>query len=258
MRIAEERWDDVVLREPPPPPKGREDQEDVPELSQEKSKLGLGEVYEKQYMKQTLQIEEADPRAKDKEEMTKLFRKLSYKLDSLTHFHFTPKPVMPESEVRVQVPALVMEEVLPLGVSAEQAQAPEATAKHQRGARDGKLVSKEELDQDDRQRIRAGKKAARRKDRRRRESNKKLAIQANPGLGNPYAKDKLLESLKASNVIDSTKDQKSGKAGKEYTSSTQFFAKLQQDVASQVGSVGNSQNKRKREDQAAKSSSFKL
>ncbi len=45
-------------------------------------------------------------------EVLQLFSKLSRKLDSLSNFHYTPKPPLPELEVRKSVAAINMEEVL--------------------------------------------------------------------------------------------------------------------------------------------------
>lgn len=58
QRIRDEIWDDVER-------KVSEDllnkrREDLPEVSQEKSKLGLGEIYEKEYLRQTNQSSEPD------------------------------------------------------------------------------------------------------------------------------------------------------------------------------------------------------
>ncbi len=44
-------------------------------------------------------------------EVLQLFTKLSRKLDSLSNFHYTPKPPLPELEVRKSVAAINMEEV---------------------------------------------------------------------------------------------------------------------------------------------------
>ncbi|KAG6521158.1 hypothetical protein ZIOFF_018224 [Zingiber officinale] len=50
-------------------------------------------------------------------EATMLFKKISLKLDALSHFHFAPKPVIEDMSIQVNVPALAMEEVAPLVVS---------------------------------------------------------------------------------------------------------------------------------------------
>jgi hypothetical protein len=51
-------------------------------------------------------------------EITKLFSQLCFSLDSLSNFHFTPKPVAPAPVVSAQhAPALNMEEVTPLGTA---------------------------------------------------------------------------------------------------------------------------------------------
>ncbi|CAN0257753.1 unnamed protein product, partial [Discosporangium mesarthrocarpum] len=69
------------------------------ELSQEKSKEGLAEIYEKEFMKTTMGVEEDDPNKDLKKELKRLFVKLNRKLDSLCNFHYTPKPIIPEITV---------------------------------------------------------------------------------------------------------------------------------------------------------------
>lgn len=50
-------------------------------------------------------------------ELTALFRRITSKLDALSNFHYTPKAHIPEMSVKPSVPAIAMEEVLPLTVA---------------------------------------------------------------------------------------------------------------------------------------------
>ncbi|KAG6532221.1 hypothetical protein ZIOFF_006060 [Zingiber officinale] len=69
-----------------------------------------------------LQVSASD---KLKIEATMLFKKISLKLDALSHFHFAPKPVIEDMSIQVNVPAVAMEEVAPLVVSDAVMLAPE-------------------------------------------------------------------------------------------------------------------------------------
>ena len=110
-RILEEDWDDVVPRELPDIGLGKRKGE-LPEVSQEKSKLGLGELYEREYLKKVegydkdaLERETKEDKAKN--EMKSLFANLCSKLDALSNYHFAPRPVADEAEVRsVTTPAI--------------------------------------------------------------------------------------------------------------------------------------------------------
>ncbi len=77
-------------------------------LDHQKSKVGLGEVYEQEFLKQQNELvnEEtsADAAAKrdelknpKHEEIRKQMQSLFIKLDALSNFHFTPKPVCANS-----------------------------------------------------------------------------------------------------------------------------------------------------------------
>ena len=75
---------------------------------------GLGELYEEQYVSAATGVASAADRQQPvRDEARRLMRELFVKLDSLTHFHFAPKPVLEELQVRSDVPALAMEEVAP-------------------------------------------------------------------------------------------------------------------------------------------------
>jgi U3 small nucleolar RNA-associated protein MPP10 len=151
-RIIEEDWDDVVPRELPDIGLHKRGGGDPPEVSQEKSKLGLGELYEREYLKKTAGFDR-DAHEKEteegaaKEEMKKLFANLCSKLDALSNYHFAPRPVADEADINKQdVPAIAMEEVLPLHVSTSRGMAPEEVYAGGKG-RASVLKGESELDQ---------------------------------------------------------------------------------------------------------------
>lgn len=151
-RIIDEDWDDVVPRELPDIG-GHKRGGEAPEVSQEKSKLGLGELYEREYLKKTAGFDR-DAHEKQteedaaKEEMKQLFANLCSQLDALSNYHFAPRPVADLADVqsRVDVPAIAMEEVLPLHVSQSRGLAPEEVYAAGKG-RKSVLKGESELDQ---------------------------------------------------------------------------------------------------------------
>jgi U3 small nucleolar RNA-associated protein MPP10 len=87
------------------------------------------------------------------------------------------------------------------------------------------LVGRTELDPAQKQAERRAKKSERSKKRKQDKANWKLVLKANPGLGNKYAKEDMLERLQAKNVKAGTV---SVDAPDKFGRSNQFFAKLQQ------------------------------
>lgn len=150
-RILAEDWDEVIPRELPDVAWNRKRGE-LPEVSQEKAKLGLGELYEREYLKKAVgydvdATEKESEEDKAKNEMKQLFANVCSKLDALSNYHFAPRPVADEAEVRIATtPAIAMEEVLPLHVSDARGAAPEEVYGKKRG-RDGILRSETELEQ---------------------------------------------------------------------------------------------------------------
>ena len=225
QRINDEMWDDVERQV--------EDQGDkrkrvLDEVSTEKSKLGLGDIYAKEYEENIL----GNASTKDIEteklhnEVNMLWNQLSLKLDSLFSHHFTPRPVVDDLNIKPSVSSIQMEEILPIGVSSSTGLAPEEVFKKKRG-RDGFLVGEDELDQDDRTRRRRAKKTARRKNRQAKAADEKLVARLNPGLGNKYAKKKAVEMLSnARNVTTGTTT-----AASNFTNSASFFSDLSETVA---------------------------
>ncbi|KAF7806070.1 Mpp10 protein [Senna tora] len=149
-RILEGRFDDVQ-RAPKLPLKAPRE---VKELDENKSKKGLADIYEEEYVQKT------DPASaplsfkdEQKNEASMLFKKLCLKLDALSHFHFTPKPVIEDISVQANVPALAMEEIAPMAVSDAAMLAPEEVFSGK-----GDIKEEVELTKEERKRRRANKK----------------------------------------------------------------------------------------------------
>lgn len=90
-RITEGVFDDVIKRESVAPkgvPRNAE------ELEFEKSEKGLGELYANDYAKAVLGATEVKEADSIKKELQTLWIDLSRRLDALSNFHFTPKPIV--------------------------------------------------------------------------------------------------------------------------------------------------------------------
>ncbi|GAV58359.1 Mpp10 domain-containing protein [Cephalotus follicularis] len=149
-RILEGRFDDVQKA----PSIGSKAPKELKELDENKSKKGLAEIYETEYVKKT------DPVSapltfsdEQKKEASMLFKKLCLKLDALSHFHFAPKPVIEDMSIQVNVPALAMEEIAPVAVSDAAMLAPEEVFTGK-----GDIKEEAELTQAEKKRRRANKK----------------------------------------------------------------------------------------------------
>ncbi|KAL2515690.1 U3 small nucleolar ribonucleoprotein MPP10 [Forsythia ovata] len=149
-RILEGRFDDV---QKPPTLPSRPPREKI-ELDENKSKKGLAALYEDEYVQKTGFISTALSFSDEqKKEASMLFKKLCLKLDALSHFHFTPKPVIEDMSIQANVPALAMEEIAPLAVSDAAMLAPEELF-----AGKGDIKEETELTKAERKRRRANKK----------------------------------------------------------------------------------------------------
>ncbi|KAI3755906.1 hypothetical protein L1987_55715 [Smallanthus sonchifolius] len=149
-RISEGHFDDVqkVNRLPSKAPR------EMKELDESQSKKGLGELYADEYAQKTGLVSQASSFSDEqKKEASLLFKKLCLKLDALSHFHFTPKPVIEDMSIQTNVPALAMEEIAPLAVSDAAMLAPEEVFSGK-----GDIKEEAELTQADRKRRRASNK----------------------------------------------------------------------------------------------------
>jgi U3 small nucleolar RNA-associated protein MPP10 len=262
QRIISEDFDDVVPRELPDVGWHKKRGE-LPEVSQEKSKLGLGELYEREYLKKAVgydvdaaEKESAEEQAKN--EMKSLFANLCSKLDALSNYHFAPRPIADEAEVKaITTPAIAMEEVLPLHVSNSRATAPEEIYGAKRG-RDAVLQGESERDQQERKRLRGSKKATRRKVRKDKLADEKLISRLQPGMGldNPYEKRKMREELsvaRAHGKVTTGEEDTNTKYGASGT----FFKRMQEEAEKTIrGGQDGDEEKKKRP--KSKSSALKL
>ncbi|KAG8388571.1 hypothetical protein BUALT_Bualt02G0139200 [Buddleja alternifolia] len=149
-RVLEGRFDDV----PKPPTLSTKGPREKKELDDNKSKKGLAELYEDDYAQKTGLVSTALSFSDEqKKEASMLFKKLCVKLDALSHFHFTPKPVIEDMSIQANVPALAMEEIAPLAVSDAAMLAPEEVFSGK-----GDVKEEAELTKEEKKRRRANKK----------------------------------------------------------------------------------------------------
>ncbi|KAM9989608.1 hypothetical protein ACTFIY_005664 [Dictyostelium cf. discoideum] len=121
-RILEKNFDDVIRKTEK---EFKDNYKKKIELSDEKNTEGLGDVYEKSYMKQVLGVEETDELKQKHIKIYELFNKLCYKLDSLSNFQFTPKRIKDRELNITTANALTIEEKIPIATSSATMIAPE-------------------------------------------------------------------------------------------------------------------------------------
>jgi len=266
QRIIEEDWDDVVPRELHDIGINQKNSE-IPELSQEKSKLSLGALYEREYLKKatgydTTAGEKETNEEKAKNEMKTIFTNICSNLDALSNYHFTPRPLADKTEIKsLATPAISMEEVLPLHFSNAKVSAPEESYGQKKG-KESVLRGDTEMDKSEKKRFRQAKKAARRKERKAKRADENLISKLQPGLGldNPYEKRKMREELQmaraSGKIVSGEKDN-----NQDYSTSAKFFQSIQRGVQQSIQGDNSERQKRRKLDSleiAGNSSALKL
>ncbi|KAK5163775.1 U3 snoRNP protein [Saxophila tyrrhenica] len=86
------------------------------QLDDSKSKKGLAEEYEEEHLRRTDPnfVDAKDEKTKKEErEIEAMWKKISADLDSLSSWHFRPKQAVPQLDIRVDAPAISMEDARP-------------------------------------------------------------------------------------------------------------------------------------------------
>tara|TARA_R110002003_G_scaffold52_10_gene4405 strand:- start:1958 stop:4063 length:2106 start_codon:yes stop_codon:yes gene_type:complete len=115
-RILAGEFDEVMRRRPDDLATGPKMRRGQFELDDTKSGKGLAELYEEEHLRTTNPdfVDAKDEKLKkEHDEISALWKKLSAKLDSLSSSHFKPKPAAPNLEIRVDAPAIEMEDARP-------------------------------------------------------------------------------------------------------------------------------------------------
>jgi U3 small nucleolar RNA-associated protein MPP10 len=177
-RILAGEFDEVLRRRPDDLATGPVRRGKV-ELDDTKSGKGLAEIYEEEHLRANDPnfVDARDEKLKkEHNEITAAWKILSAKLDSLSSSHFKPKPAAPNLEIRVDAPAIEMEDARPTAggdVASASMLAPqevykpgEETNNSEVIGKSGMPVSREEMSRED--------KAAKR--RRDKEKSKKAGL----------------------------------------------------------------------------------
>ncbi|GAV27377.1 hypothetical protein PMKS-000843 [Pichia membranifaciens] len=135
------------------------------DVSEEKSSKSLAELYEDEYTHKTGDEEANEALKSAHDEISEMFKDVTYQLDSLYSSHFVPRPKEKLLDVRIQTSTIAMEDAQPLTMATGTTLAPQEVyktgtkvGKDEVVLRSGVVMAKAELEGEDRQRLHRAKK----------------------------------------------------------------------------------------------------
>ena len=147
-------------------------------------------------------------------EIDYLYEKVARQLDALSHFHFTPKPLVKEPTFKaLDVSSLAKEEVAPAFLNLASTAAPEEH-KEKRLGRNSAFITEADVGRDDRKRLRRATKAA----------NKKAKLAENGGYSTKSKDDNLNLDRRVVTGRESIG------SSEDFTKSSKFFSNMQNQI----------------------------
>lgn len=209
----------------------------------------MAQVYEEEYLKQKGDLENSkktpgmlDEEDEDKpetlDEIKKKMNELFMKLDTLTHYHYTPQVAHAEVKIVRNLPTLAMEEVAPVAMSDNTLLAPQEIVDKKRGEDIG---SSERTETDKKRDLRL-RKTKQRKIKKAKEQKEKLIQKLNPGLATKYSKKAALKAIEQAEKEGKVKTIKDN--AKSVKSSKTFFDKMQNEVQGIVSDIKAEKHKK--------------
>ena len=174
------------------------------------------------------------------------------KLDTLTHFHYTPKMSTAEVKIIRNAPTISMEEVAPIAMSDANLLAPQEIVDKKKSEEIGAT----ERSDTDRKRDRRQKKMMQRLREKERDKKNRLVEKLNPGLGNKHSKKKVLKDIERAEKEGKVVTIKS--KSKSVKSSTSFFQQLQNEASATLKEQLKAPTSKKKEKKNLSAAALKL
>ncbi|KAL1872637.1 hypothetical protein VTK73DRAFT_1441 [Phialemonium thermophilum] len=116
-RIIAQEFDEIIRRRPDALGDAASARRGLVELDDSKGKQSLAEIYEEEYVKKTnpdTYVSKADEKLRQEEqEVERMWKDISAKLDALSSWHYKPKPPAPTLTVVADAPTIAMEDAQP-------------------------------------------------------------------------------------------------------------------------------------------------
>eukprot|EP00055_Hartaetosiga_balthica_P009660 m.39034 g.39034 ORF g.39034 m.39034 type:complete len:529 (+) comp6833_c0_seq2:119-1705(+) len=255
QRIVDNNFDDVERRFESA--LNLDEEKELPEISAEKSKIGLAEIYEQEYIEATTGgiTSAAERRLQKQHEVVKqLMMQIEDELNALTNSHYLPMRPSNDLTITTKASAITMEDVTPTSMAKDMQKAPEELKK------DKLSLGEEELTGTDKKRQRRQKKKQqhhKRVDHDRKNALKDSGeIQESVGDAKDRAKKKLEDAAKQGfNVEFLENDVKTG----GNLTSTKLYKSLKRQAEREADAIVNENFKKKeKRTEKTRSTAFKL